>query len=77
MLGRTTVTEDAMDVGDATPIREHPYRVPLAMREVVKKEIGKMLELGAIQPSASPWASPVILVEKKYGEVRFVWTTAS
>ena len=30
-----------------------------------------MLELGAIQPSACPWASPVALVEKKDGEVRF------
>ena len=38
-LGRTTVTEHTVDVSDA------PYRVPLAMREVVKKEIDKMLEL--------------------------------
>ena len=43
------------------------------MREVVilKKEIDKMLELGAMQPSASPWASPVVLIEKKDGEVHF------
>ena len=41
------------------------------MRDTVRKEIDKMLALGAIQPSSSPWASPVVLVEKKDGDVCF------
>ena len=41
------------------------------MRETVKKDLDKMLQLGVIQPSSSPWASPIILVEKKDGEVCF------
>ncbi|WVZ84180.1 hypothetical protein U9M48_031236, partial [Paspalum notatum var. saurae] len=33
--------------------------------EEVKKNIDELLEKGFIQPSTSPWASPVLLVEKK------------
>ena len=70
-LGRTTVAEHTVDVGNATPIRQRPYRVPLAMRETVKKELDKMLELEVFQASASPWALPVVLAEKGDGEIRF------
>ena len=37
----------------------------------VKKHLQKMIETGAIHKSTSPWASPVILVQKKDGGLQF------
>ncbi len=70
-LGHTTVTEHTVTTGDAAPIRQPPYRVPIALKDTMKKELDRMLQLGVAEPSSSPWASPVVLAEKKDGGVRF------
>ena len=41
------------------------------MYDEVKMHIQEMLDVGAIQPSNSPWASAVVLVQKKEGKLRF------
>ena len=45
--------------------------MPLAKRYLVDEQIKEMMEAGIIQPSMSPWASPITLVPKKSGEMRF------
>ena len=30
-----------------------------------------MLDVGAVRPSSSPWASAIVLVQKKDGKLRF------
>lgn len=69
--GKTTVTEHVIDTGRVNPISQQPYRIPLARREVVKDLIDKMLEDGIIEESHSAWASPIVLVDKTDGSVRF------
>ncbi|KAK3741497.1 hypothetical protein QZH41_002963, partial [Actinostola sp. cb2023] len=60
-----------IDTGDSTPIRGAPYKIPQKLEEEVNKEIEKMLALGIIRPSTSPWASPVVIVPKPDGTIRF------
>ena len=52
-------------------VSKKPYRTPLAKREVVEREIDKMLKAGVIRPSASNWSSPITLVPKPDGSTRF------
>ena len=69
--GRTTITQHQIYVGDAAPIRQKPYRIPYSRRDMVKRELEEMEAAGVIRPSTSPWASPIVLVEKKDGGIRF------
>ena len=70
-LGHTDVIQHNIDTGSALPIRQYPRRLPYAYREETKQQVTDMLQQGVIQPSHSPWASPIVLVKKKDGKYRF------
>ena len=70
-LGHTTLVQHTVDTGDSRPIKQPPRRMPLPQREIADREVDKMLEKGYIEPSDSPWASPIVLVTKKDGSTRF------
>jgi hypothetical protein len=53
---------------DHKPVHEHERRLTNTIREVVKKEVLKLLKAGVIYPiSDSEWASPIQVVPKKGG----------
>ena len=64
-IGRTTLIEMEIDMGDSLPIAQNPYTLPLKHHEWVRKEIETLEKAGVIERSVSPWASPVIVVPKK------------
>jgi hypothetical protein len=53
-----------------TPISKRAYRVSKPELVELKKWIDELLEKGYIRPSTSPWAAPVLFVEKKDGTKR-------
>ena len=70
-LGSTDLVKHHINTGDAAPIRQAPRRLPLAKKEEAARAVGEMREQGVIEPSASPWSSPIVLVNKKDGSTRF------
>ena len=70
-LETTDVVTHTVNTGDHSPIRQHPRRTPFALRNQVTEMVKDMLDHQVIQPSSSPWASPIVLVEKKDGSLRF------
>lgn len=67
-LWRTKV-EHQIDTGNSEPFKLPLRHVPIMQREIVEREIESMLPNDIIEPSDSPYASPVCLVKKKDGSV--------
>ena len=70
-LGQTNLAEHYIDTGDAKPFKLPARRIPMFKRPIVEKEVDRMLEQGVIEPSTSPWNSPICLVTKPDGSCRF------
>lgn len=65
------VDEHRIDLNaDAKPYKRSYYRVGLKERQFIEEELKKLLDLGIIEHSRSPWGSPVVLVKKKDGSFR-------
>jgi transposase InsO family protein len=67
--GRTTGVKHTIPDGDV-PVNQPFRRIPPNQLEEVKQHIQQLLEKDIIQPSSSPYGSPIVLVRKKNGELR-------
>ena len=71
-IGRCTNAKHTIEVEPgAVPHREGARRMSPEKAERANQEVRSLLALGMIQPSLSPWASGIVMVKKKSGELRF------
>ena len=70
--GRTDLIQHNIKLSTSeTDTIKGDIRFPFKARDVMDSEIKEMLELDVIEKSVSPYSSPVVLVPKKDGSVRF------
>ena len=67
---RTDQIYHDVDVGNADPVKQHPYRLNPKKQQYLKEEIKYLLENDFVEPSNSSWSSPCILVPKPDGSYR-------
>ena len=65
------ITHD-IELCTSSPIRAKHYPIPLHLKADFDEEIDKLLNLGFIQPSKSPYSSPCLLVKKSDNTYRLV-----
>ena len=70
-LGHCKTLSHAINTGEVKPIHQAPYPSAFKQRAIIQDQVDDMLKNGVIEPSHSPWSSPVILVKKKDGSFRF------
>ena len=70
-IGRTKKVKHEIKLKDPTPVRQPHRRIPPNMYDEVRKHINEMLNAGIIRESHSSFASPIVLVRKPDGSLRF------
>jgi len=62
----TNIYKHNIQLHDNTnPIYVKPYRLPQSQKKEIQKQVERMLDDGIIEPSKSPWSSPLLVVPKK------------
>ena len=67
----TPLIEHEIRLEDPTPIRQRYRPRNLPTQNIIDEEADKMLREGVIQPSNSPWSSPIVIAHRKDGKPRF------
>ncbi len=69
-LGKTGLVKHSIDTGNAPPVKQRAYKLPIAKEEIARQEVERMLVDGLIRHSESAYSSPIVLVGKPDGSHR-------
>jgi hypothetical protein len=71
MPGTCQLEECGIKVNTDEPVHVKQYPIPYSQMKTVDKEAQEMMDMGVIEPSVSPYNSPIVLTQKRDGSVRF------
>ena len=63
--GKTDTIEHVIRLTTDIPVHRKPYPMPQSLATAFNEEVDRMIELGIIEPSTSPYCSPVVMVKKE------------
>lgn len=63
-LGCTNLLRHHIDTGDSAPVKQKHYPLSPPRQEEVYEELDRLLALGVIEESNSPWCSPIVTIRK-------------
>ena len=70
-LGRTSVVRHEIITENSVPKHRYNYGQPRVLQQETQRQVDVLLKQGIVEPSQSPWNSPVLMVPKKDGSYRF------
>ena len=70
-LGYCDLVKHKIDTGRHRPICTRQWPIPNSTKQTMEEQCKKMLEMGVIEPCASPWRSPSLLIKKSDGTYRY------
>jgi len=70
-LSQTSLVEHVIDVEGHEPIRSKPRQPPHHLKGKIEEMVKSFLDNNLARCSNSPWASPIVMVRKKDGSLRF------
>jgi hypothetical protein len=63
--------EHSIRLTDCKPFKARAYRIPMSQQRTADEHVKAMLKANVIRPSTSEYASPIVLIRKSDGSIRF------